>query len=62
MREVEVTAHKYYRDVHSDGYLKVYHMVTLRKADYNKFLAKIATLVHDEFCKCDKIEYTGDKQ
>ncbi len=62
MREVEVTAHKYFRDTHSEEYLKVYQMVTLRKADYNKFLAKIAVKIHGEFCTCNKIEYTeGDE-
>ncbi|MDD3961302.1 MAG: hypothetical protein PHT77_05520 [Bacteroidales bacterium] len=57
MRDVEVTAHKYYRDNHADEYVEVYKMVTLRKADYTKFLAKIAVQIHDEFCKCDHIEF-----
>ena len=57
MHDVEITARKYYRENHSDEYMKVYNMVNLRKADYLKFLAKMSVAIHDEFCKCDKIEF-----
>ena len=56
MREAEVTAHKYFRENNQESYLTVYKMVSLRKSDYLKFLAKVSVKIHDEFCKCDKIE------
>jgi hypothetical protein len=57
MRKVETTAHEWFRENHGAEFISVYKMVTLRKSDYNKFLAKVALLIHDEFCKCDKIEF-----
>lgn len=57
MREVEITAHKYFYETRSDNYRDVFNMVSLRKSDYCKFLAKISVKIHDEFCKCDKIEF-----
>ena len=61
LREVETTAHKWYQENHNDEYMRVYKMVSLKKNDYAKYLAKITMLLHDEFCKCDKIKYTVDK-
>lgn len=57
MREAEVTALKYFRENNQERYLDVYKMVNLRKAEYLRFVAKISVQIHDEFCKCDKIEY-----
>ncbi|MDD2246403.1 MAG: hypothetical protein PHC39_04895 [Proteiniphilum sp.] len=57
MREVEITARNWFRENHQDDYLKVYQMVSLRKSDYNKYLAKVSVMIHDEFCGCDKIEW-----
>jgi hypothetical protein len=56
MHDVEITAHKYYRENHQDEYMNVYNMVDFRKPVYLKFLAKISVQIHNEFCKCDKIE------
>ena len=60
MREVEITAHKFYRENNKDEYMRVYKMVSLRKPDYNKFLAKISVAIHDEFCKCDHMCYNPE--
>lgn len=60
MREVEVTALKYYREENTDKYLECYKMVTLKKADYLKFVAKISVQLHDKFCDCDKLEFKED--
>ena len=57
MREVEVTAHKYYREANTDKYLECYKMVSLKKSEYLRFVAKVSVQLHDEFCKCDKIEF-----
>ena len=57
MREAEVTARKYYREVNSDKYLECYKMVTLKKSDYLRFVARISVQLHDAFCNCDKIEF-----
>lgn len=60
MREVKITANRYYREKNRDDFFKVYNMVTLKKSDYLKFVARVAIKVHDEFCDCDKLVYTGD--
>lgn len=60
MREVEVTALKYYREVNQKKYFEVYNMVTLKKSDYLKFVAKISVQLHDKFCDCDKLEFKED--
>ncbi|MDD3019812.1 MAG: hypothetical protein PHX61_02375 [Alphaproteobacteria bacterium] len=60
MRKTETTAHEWFRENNQQGFIDAYNMVSLRKSDYSKFLAKIAVAIHDEFCKCDKIEFNAD--
>jgi hypothetical protein len=60
MRKTETTAHEWFRENNQQGFIDAYNMVSLRKSDYAKFLAKIAVEIHDEFCKCDKIEFNAD--
>ena len=38
-----------------DQYHEVYNMVSLRKTDYNKFLAQVSVEIHNRFCDCDCI-------
>lgn len=59
MREVCITANRYYREKNKDDFLRVYNMVNLKKSDYLKFVARVAVKVHDEFCDCDNLVYTG---
>ena len=60
MNEVKITANKYYREQHREEILAVYRMVSLKKADYLKFLARISLQIHNEYCNCDKLVYIGD--
>ena len=62
MREVEVTALKYYREINQKRYFEVYDMVTLKKSDYLKFVARISVQLHDKFCDCDKLEFKETPQ
>lgn len=60
MNEVRITANRYYREKNQNDFLEVYRMVSLKKSDYLKFVARVALKIHDEFCDCDKLVYTGD--
>jgi hypothetical protein len=61
INQVRIIGNQYFRENHQEDFAKVYNMVTLKQADYNKFLAKISVEIHNRFCDCDKIEYNGDK-
>lgn len=53
---------KHFRELNTERYKDIYHMVSLRKADYSKFLAKLSIEIHDQFCKCQKIEFKEEKR
>lgn len=56
-QKIQVLASEMYRDLNKDKYLNVYIMVSLRKADYRKFLAQVSVEIHDRFCDCHSIEF-----
>ena len=48
-------ASEHFKNMHQERFWKVYHMVSLKKPHYTRFLAKVSVQVHDEFCECGKI-------
>lgn len=49
-------ASEHFENMHRERFWEVYHMVSLKKSHYLRFLAKVSVQVHDEFCECGKIE------
>ena len=43
---------EHFNDVNAERYREVYHMVSLKKVHYLRFLAGISSAVHDRFCDC----------
>jgi len=48
---------EHFRELNEKRYRDIYNMTLLRKADYSKFLAKLSIEIHDQFCKCQKLEF-----
>jgi len=48
---------KYFREMHIEKYREVYHMVSLKRIDFQKFLAKLSVEIHNQFCECQNIEF-----
>lgn len=51
----------YFRQSNEERYKNVYNMVSLRKTDYNKFLAQVSVEIHNRFCDCDCIGVKGEE-
>lgn len=56
-QKTKVLAAEMYRDLNKDRFFEVYNMVNLKNADYRKFLALVAVVIHDKFCDCHSIEF-----
>lgn len=53
---------EYFERLHHERYWEVYHMVSLKKTHYMRFLAGVSMQIHDKFCDCDKIETISEEQ
>jgi len=55
MQNMRTIGDDYFRQANEEQYKNVYDMVSLRKTDYNKFLAQVSVEIHNRFCDCDCI-------
>lgn len=60
LQELRRFGGEYFIKINKERYQEVYHMVSLRKTDYNKFLAQVSVEIHNRFCDCDCTEAKGD--
>jgi len=54
-------ASEHFENMHRERFWEVYHMVSLKKSHYLRFLARVSVQVHDEFCECGKIEVVNER-
>lgn len=55
-QKVREFANKHFEKVNAERYRDIYHMVSLKRAHYMRFLAQVSVKVHDHFCDCDKLD------
>lgn len=52
--EIRVAGVEYFETANEERFKEVYHMVSLKKVHYMRFLAGVSVQVHDRFCDCGK--------
>lgn len=60
-QHIRKIACEHFREINRERFIELYDMVFIKKSDYTKFLAKISINIHNEFCKCDKLEFKDNK-
>ena len=53
-REVRKVGVEYFRTANEERFKEVYHMVSLKRTHYMRFLAGVSVQIHDRFCDCGK--------
>ncbi|VVB61698.1 Uncharacterised protein [uncultured archaeon] len=54
---IRIVGCEHFWEMNQERFRAVYNMVSLKKSDYSKFVAKLSIEVHDQFCKCDKLQF-----
>lgn len=53
-QEVQKLGAGHFKTAHKERFKEIYHMVSLKKVHYMRFLAGVSVQIHDRFCDCGK--------